>query len=203
LQQTRQAILEQLQSVDEATVTALAQATGVAPVTVRRHMRLLRRQGLVEASARPQGRGRPASRYRLTPAGADSLCGRPMERLAAELLWAAESGGRRSLAETVGRIARQTAAPASRRVAGAPLAVRLQAAVDLLRSRGFTLTLEADGNGFVLEGQGCPYERLVQRHEELCLLDQEILRDIVGARVSREVPRRSARGSCAFRIGPA
>lgn len=197
----RKHILDHLHAHGESTVAELARVTGLAPVTVRHHMAVLRERCLVELNTRAAGRGRPCHRYRLSGAGERSLDDdRALAALASDMLAAMKAApGDGGLC-----VLRDVAAEGSRAhaeaVAGEPTEVRVRAAVEALQERGFAMRWARDGEDFVLRDAGCPFERLSVEHREVCCLDLEIMRRVIGAGVVREQWRREGSGACTFRV---
>src|SRR3954451_4916315 len=69
---TKRAIVDRLKRVGGATVPELAEALDLTAAGVRQHVDALAANGLVEAHTRaPQGRGRPATEWRLTDIAAE------------------------------------------------------------------------------------------------------------------------------------
>src|SRR3954452_4858716 len=69
---TKRAIVDRLKRVGGATVPELADALELTAAGVRQHIDALAANGLVEAHTRPpQGRGRPATEWRLTDLAAE------------------------------------------------------------------------------------------------------------------------------------
>ena len=66
---TREAALTLMLRQGEITAAQLAESLGVSVQVMRRHLRSLEEEGLVEASPAPEGPGRPSNLWRLTTAG--------------------------------------------------------------------------------------------------------------------------------------
>ena len=66
---TREAALTLMLRQGETTAAWLAEELGVSVQVMRRHLRSLEEEGLVEASPASEGPGRPSNRWRLTQAG--------------------------------------------------------------------------------------------------------------------------------------
>src|SRR3989337_1077020 len=85
LQSSKHEILAYLKRTGGSAVDGVAQALGLAPVTVRQHLTALQRDDLVESSAIRRPTGRPHYEYRLTRRGEDTFP-RRYDRLAGMLL---------------------------------------------------------------------------------------------------------------------
>ena len=66
---TREAALTLMLRQGETTAARLADELGVSVQVMRRHLRSLEEEGLVEASSSSAGPGRPSNHWRLTQAG--------------------------------------------------------------------------------------------------------------------------------------
>ena len=73
MEDVRWQILQLLQSGTAETVEQLLRALGLAPATVRRHLDILQRDGLVTYRLVRKKAGRPEYSYYLTEAGQESL----------------------------------------------------------------------------------------------------------------------------------
>ena len=69
MQQTRWEIVQTLKRSGGSTVEELARAHSLAPMTVRQHLGVLERDGLMAISLRRNGPGRPARLYALSDSG--------------------------------------------------------------------------------------------------------------------------------------
>lgn len=70
---SRQIILTILKRNEEQTVAALAKELGVTEMAVRRHLRELEKDGLIESRSERQAMGRPSYKYSLTAKGDESF----------------------------------------------------------------------------------------------------------------------------------
>ncbi|MFP4312497.1 MAG: helix-turn-helix transcriptional regulator, partial [Nitriliruptoraceae bacterium] len=85
LGEQRASIVEHLRRTGDASVAELAARLEISQVAVRRHLGVLDEEGLVTSETVAGSRGRPAARYRLTPA-AGRLFPHRYDRFATELL---------------------------------------------------------------------------------------------------------------------
>ena len=151
----------------------LAGALKRAPVSVRHHLDILRKQGLIRTAGvqRRNIRGRPRHIYVLTEA-ARSFFPHNYHELAGELL----NEIKQSLPEErvrafFQRLATEAATGVS---AEQPQNVeeRLTAAAGFLSEKGYLARWERqDGGGYLLHMFNCPYDGLSAEHGELCEMD--------------------------------
>jgi predicted ArsR family transcriptional regulator len=200
MQATRREILAQLRALGSATSDELAARVGLAPVTLRRHLALLRERGLVTAEARPDGRGRPPLTYRLTVGGGEILAEDRYEVLALRLLDAVKAEDALPLEGFFRSVASQVAAEHRAAFEDRPLAERIEAAVDLLTAEGFAVRLDRDGEDWRLHAVGCPYQSVGALHHEVCAMDLALLEGVAGVAVERERWRVEGDEECVFRL---
>src|SRR4029450_9957402 len=93
---TRERILLLLRRHGRATAPQLARQLDLSVVGIRRHLPVLERDGLVEATVEKPARGRPTAVYRLTDAGLETFP-RHYDELAVEALSFLQGGDGRAL----------------------------------------------------------------------------------------------------------
>jgi DeoR family transcriptional regulator, suf operon transcriptional repressor len=198
---SRREVLAYLRAHGRSSIADLAGATGLAPVTLRHHLGLLREGGLVLVDREPAGRGRPRHVYRLSPQGVAELAEqRPYARLAADLIDALEAAEAGAAARALRAMGARLAAARREAFAGLPLEDRLEVLVSLLADEGFALRWSRDGDTYVIREAGCPYRALAQTHGEVCALDLEVIRRVVGAAVTYRLWRGEGDPPCVFRV---
>lgn len=204
MQVTRRHILEYLRANGRGTVAALSTAAAVAPVTVRHHLTVLREANLVDSTTETVGRGRPRHVYRLTACGAEALVAQhAYATLTASLIDALRVSDAAAPRRLLRDVALRISADARVASEGRPIEDRLDAAVGALTAEGFTIEWERDGDDFVVHEVGCPYRMLADVQADVCDLDLEVLRLVVGPGISRDGWRLAGDPGCAFRVrGP-
>ncbi len=210
---TRQAILGILRRQDGVSVDALARELGLAGATVRRHLDVLLRDGLISVAQVRSGPGRPRYAFSITEAGAEAFPHhyiRLTQRLIEEIvaLSPEETAGcdGRGLAELVfSKLTDRIAAECAPRVVGATLEERARSCVALLSEEGidFEVDLRRRSAGAPPElcvlGRGCPCRRVAppvgagapatRAPERMaspandCSHDRRLLQMLLGARV--------------------
>lgn len=198
---SRRRILTHLQASGEASVRDLAAVTGLAEVTVRHHLGVLRDRGLVELRQVADGPGRPRNVARLAPDGAATLYdGAALAGLAGDLLSALRAGEPGGADRFFRRLATETVAATRAEISGAPLERRLDAAVEILAERGFTMRWDEAQDGYLVRELGCPYHGLSAEYPEVCTLDRQVLAELVGGEVARVAWRGDGAPACAFLV---
>ena len=171
---TREAALTLMLRQGEITAAVLAEELGVSVQVMRRHLRSLEEDGLVEASAASEGPGRPSNRWRLTqagrghfPDGSDDFALGLLSSMAASLP-----------ADMIdGLLERQAAEKATdyrSRIGAGSLQQRLERLVDLRRSEGYEAEFRPDpeGQGWVMSEFHCSVMKIAEQFP--CVCDQEL-----------------------------
>ena len=171
----------------QATVADLAEAMGRPAVSVRHHLDILRKQGMIRRDGVQQSasRGRPRHTYVLTESASSAFPNR-YEGLARELLremkhnlspQQVEAFFDRLAAETAGSLAIDPQKP---------IEERLAMATRFLSDQGYLAGWEQqNGSGYLLHVFNCPYEGLQSEHSELCNMDLALISRVLQMKVRR------------------
>jgi DeoR family suf operon transcriptional repressor len=193
MQETRQHILEILYEKKQATVDDIVEELfnkqgNITAVTVRHHLNLLQRDGLITEPKLLHRNvpGRPQYIYALTEKGenrfpnnyknlAKALLHRIETTLPAEEINVIMEGVASDLAENV-------------QVAEKALEIRLDAAVNYLNEHGYDANISTTEGGYLIQTQTCPYSDIKTDSQNLCNMDLRLLASIIGI-VPRMVSR--------------
>jgi predicted ArsR family transcriptional regulator len=187
MQSTRQEILEILKEEGQATVEDLAQRLELTPMTIRHHLNVLQAQSMVEASQvrRSQQVGRPRLVYTLTES-AQELFPQNYGNLALHLVREVKDVlGREETEAVFRRIAARVAQEAPSPRQGQDFEERLAEVVEFLGERGFIAHWEKSERGYVLTNINCPYRQVTREHGEVCIMDQELIAQLLGVQPVR------------------
>ena len=204
MQSTRQEILEILKEERQATVEDLAQRLELTPMTIRHHLNVLQAQNLVVASKvhRSKKVGRPRLVYTLTDA-ADELFPQSYGQLARHLVSEVKQTMGEDEAEAVlRRVAERVASEAPPAVEGQDFEQRLDQVMDFMHGQGFISRWEKAEDGYVITNINCPYRHVSQEHNEVCIMDTEILTNLLGVVPQRLSSMREGEPSCSFLLVP-
>lgn len=199
VQSTRARIIDLLRRGGDVTIEDVTQCLSLAPATVRRHLDVLQRDGLVEMRAERRPLGRPHFVFGLTDAGRDSLPEYQLRlalRVLQELLAFAPAdtrhcSGRDIAVRVFDRLARRLAEECKPESEGSEPAQRLQRAIKALNHRGLSFELVTSDDGdFIVRGTGCPCQRLLstEENDRGCSHDRSILGTLLETEV-KEIPR--------------
>lgn len=188
----RQKVLAYFAKSRTASTREIARALKISAATVRHHLRVLASDGRLELTSvrRRDGRGRPEKIYSLPRVA----LGDNLSSLSDALLNEAGTGIRMEA------VARRLAGDPD--LTGQPLAKRLNLTIEKLNQMNYHARWEAGSQGpRVLFGH-CPYTAIIEKHPELCQMDQAMLGELMGQPV-RQVFRTGKDGSsvCVFVMG--
>jgi predicted ArsR family transcriptional regulator len=187
------------------TAAELGCATGICGEAARQQLVRLASEGLVDATARPGGVGRPAQVWALTPAG-DARFPDAHSELAATLI--------RLIRREFGDAALERLVQARADEVRQAYAQALEGATDLqervarlaaLRTReGYMAEWRPDGDGFLLLENHCPIPAAATACGAFCKAELETFRTVLGPGVTIEPTEHIVQGDrrCAYRILP-
>ena len=197
LGEQRAAIVERLRRVGDASVAELAAHLDISEVAVRRHLAVLGDEDLVTAETVGGARGRPASRYRLTPAAA-RLFPHRYDRFANEVLdfLDAQHGRDGLLAFLRWRVERE-AEGLQDAVTAEDLHTRLEQLAAALSAAGFEASVDEDGERFTLVQDHCAIYDVAKDHPEVCAYEAATFAKVLGGDVQLSRRQTLAGGSSA------
>ncbi len=195
---SRQKILAYLDKSRAASAREISRALKMSVATVRHHLRILASDGRLETAATRvsgrEGRGRPEKVYSLPSAA----LGNNLSALSEALL--TEAGSDVPMEALAEHIARRLVGESD--FAGQPLAKRLNLTVEKLNQMNYHARWEAGPSGPRFVFSHCPYAAIIERHPELCKVDDAMLRQWMGQSAT-QVFKAGKEGSsvCVFVIG--
>src|SRR5689334_23604892 len=188
----RQKVLTYLNKSRTASAREIARSLKMSAATVRHHLRVLAADGRLELSSvrGRDGRGRPEKIYSLPRAA----LGTNLAALSEALLAEAGPGIRmESLAKQLAKVDT---------FAGQPLAKRLNLTIERTNGMNYHARWEAGSEGPRVVFSHCPYAAIIEKHPELCKMDEALLKDLVG-QPARQILKTGKEGSsvCVFIVG--
>ena len=177
MQETRQGILDYLQTNHQATPGELSRSLQVTAANIRHHLGILQEQGLVEVVGQsvPSGRGRPRQLYALNSSAQTNNL--------AQLT--------RALLECIAPDQEAILRMVARTLAGESLALhpnptqRLYQAVQRLNALNYNARWEARLGGPRVMLEHCPYAPILDQHLELCQMDGYLVERLTGLDVQQ------------------
>jgi DeoR family suf operon transcriptional repressor len=188
----RQKVLAYFAKSRTASTREISRALKLSAATVRHHLRMLASDGRLEMTSvrRRDGRGRPEKVYSLPRAA----LGDNLSALSDALL--TEAGSRIQIEV----LAKRLAGPAN--FAAQPLARRLNLTVEKLNQMNYHAHWEAGSEGPRVVLSHCPYAAILEKHPELCKIDEVMLKELMG-QPARQIFKTGKEGStvCVFVMG--
>jgi len=181
---TRTQILQLIRDEERVTVDHLAQKLGLSPMTIRHHLALLQRDGLIQAEVMPSPgrRGRPRLMYVLTPAGAEMFPSNVTRLAHVLLLQLKKLMPPAELNAFLDNLA-DAWADSFPPVEGISSEAKLDQITMFLNNMGYQAVWEYAGSVVEFRLENCPYRWLAGRHPELCLVDMKLLQRLTGGLV--------------------
>ena len=208
---TREAALAELLRQGQTTAAELAKQLGVSVQVMRRHLRSLEEDGLVEASPASEGPGRPRNLWQLTEAGRERFPD-GSEHFALGLLHSmAASLPADTMRLLLGRQASDKATEYRRHLGDGPLPQRLERLVELRRAEGYVAECFADGGSagssevgsWLISEFHCSLLRIAEEFPIVCDQELQLLRHTFpDCDVERVHWRLESGHSCGFRLTP-
>jgi predicted ArsR family transcriptional regulator len=182
MQRTRKLILDHINRHGPSTVDDLAAAAGVVAVTVRAHLAVLEREGLVVGQEVRTGRaGRPRINYALTmraqdvfPKGYDHLAQRLLETVGTD-------EARENLITEAATAWAASVAPSATPADDEEI---VRAAVSALDETGCETEWHGEGGRVEITLHNCPYPAVVDRFPQVCEMERTFLEDLLRSPVT-------------------
>ena len=202
---TREATLTLLLRQGEIDAAGLASQLGISVQAMRRHLRTLEDEGLVESTAVTMGPGRPSNLWRLTsrghqhfPDGSETFALGLLDSLAHSLP-----------PEMLGALLKQQAHDKAdqyrRHLGDAPLEQRVRALIDLRSREGYVSDMAPaeDGRGWCISEFHCSVQRIAEEFPAICDQELQLIRlTFPDCQVERVHWRLESGHSCGFQISP-
>ncbi len=201
--QPRRAILDLIKRRGPQTVADLRDVLGISGVAVRRHLAALERDGLVDQSTRPSGRGRPAYVYTLTEAGQD-LFPRNYHLLVEQVLDAVgDRFGPDAVEQLFAHREQALATTYASRTTGRALPELAQALAAIQDENGYMAECGPAGEGeYRVAEHNCAIARVASAYPAACAHELALFRRLAGPEVTVERIAHMQAGDpvCAYRL---
>lgn len=191
---TKGEILTHLKQSGTGTVDGLASALGLARMTIRQHLSVLERDGLVSSRLERQRTGRPHLLFSLSDLGQESFP-KQYDRLAdlmlqeVAFLEASEIEGlshRDKKQVLLKKMAENAYSKHRTLVEGKSLQERVKSVAQLLNEEGGLAEWKADGQRYEIIVHNCVYRRVADSQDSLCEFDVVLLSRLLGQDVQCE-----------------
>ena len=202
---TREATLTLLLRQGEIGAAGLASQLGISVQAMRRHLRTLEEDGLVESTTVTAGPGRPSNLWRLTARGHQHFPD-GSETFALGLLDSlAQSLPPEMLGALLNQQAHDKADQYREHLGDAPLEQRVRALVDLRSREGYVSDMAPaeDGRGWCISEFHCSVQRIAEEFPAICDQELQLIRlTFPDCQVERVHWRLESGHSCGFQIVP-
>lgn len=200
---SRDNILTIIRQNNGVNVDELAKQMQLAPATVRRHLDILERDGLVDHTEIRKPTGRPQYSFHLTEKGHDSVpkdYSRLLNELVSEIKnLPAENLSSRSgddvLRESLERIGEKRAATylQGRRP--------VEAVAAAFEEGGYDPIVETDEEGLRIRVTNCPYRRASIDDDIICTVDRSMVTSLLGKEITHNVEMSPEANECVYMLG--
>ena len=199
---SRDSIMTIIRQNNGVNVDALAREMQLAPATVRRHLDILERDGLVDHSEVRKPTGRPQYSFHLTEKGHDSVP-KDYSRLLNELVSdiknipTGELGaqtGDQMLRDSLARIGERRAAEYAQ---GRRPVEAVKAAFE---DGGYDPVVETDVEGLKIRVTNCPYRRASIDDEIICTVDRSMIKHLLGDKVEHSLEMSPEANECVYML---
>ena len=193
-------ILEYMKRNGSATIKELEELLRVTTTAVRQHLNTLQGEAYIERRrVLDAGVGRPHHAYFLTEKSREVFACN-CDDLALTLLeevFALEGQERTAL--LLGRVGHRLAERYKQSVHSTILQERVEELAGVLYQRGvLTDVLSQDDNFIVLKTYNCPFHELAQEHREICDMDEDMMRQVLGSNVNLSSCIMDGHTGCSF-----
>lgn len=169
------------------TVAELCEALNVTYMGVKRYMAQYQAQGLVESRIVQKSRGRPPYKYRLSQK-AQALFPSAYERVLADVLDAVlETSGHTGVKNLLALRNEKLIRTLKDRFDGKEMREKVDELARIFAEGGYMTQWEElpDGNFFIYQ-QHCPLHSLTSQYRQLCNLEPQLMRSLLGVKVTRQ-----------------
>lgn len=203
----RAELLVALKKAQPLTAHALGEQFGLTANALRRHLKALEEDGLVQYQREVRGVGAPVFAYALTPAG-EALFPRGYVQLLSAALDALRAQHGTAAVEAVLESEwRRLAEEAGPVLEALPLEERVPLVAELLTAKGYMaetvpLAESPDGTpgGLTLRIHNCAMREIAERFPEACAVEEKFVERLLGVPLVRQAHRRDGCGRCEYGV---
>jgi DeoR family transcriptional regulator, suf operon transcriptional repressor len=165
---TKQDILDHLTKRGETTAQSLSESLGISPQAVRRHLKDMEDEGLIEHQVVQTGMGRPNHAYKLSKGGRDRLPDR-YDEFALDLLdTLAESVGKDQVSNLLRQQWARKALEYRQRLGTGSLQERVAILVEIRKTEGYMAEWHSQAEAFVIAEYNCAIAQIAESFPSVC-----------------------------------
>lgn len=169
---TKDEILRHLLKVGQGAAIAMAEELGISPQAMRKHLKNLENEGLIERQPEKQGLGRPQFLYQLSKQGRERFPQGYGEFALSFLDTLVETVGEEQLGEVFKKQWQRKAEEYRQHIGRGSLAKRVQKLVELRRQEGYMAELHPlsphDQEKFILAEHHCAIAEVAESYPSVC-----------------------------------
>ena len=196
----RSQILLELKKAQPLTAKELGSRFGVSANAVRRHLKELEAESLVEFGREQHGMGAPAFAYSLSEQGEALFPNGYRDALTELLGQVAERDGRDAVVAMFEQRYAQLGRRVKAEIEAAPRERRLEVVARVLTEAGYMADWRAKDGVFHLAEHNCAMRAVVTQYPEICAIEERFLGDVLGAEVEREAHIVRGCNACEYAI---
>lgn len=169
----------------EATVGDISRDLSLNQANIRRHLEVMRAEGLVDVTIRRHEIGRPSYVYKLTERAEEMSAHYPrlVDRMVKRL--AAHPGSAPLLIQLFDGVAEDVTVAHRPQVTGATVGERVAETSSALTDEGIVDHWRKDDDGFHLMNTSCPYRKAAEASDAPCNADHKVVESLVGVPVEQ------------------
>ena len=185
MQSTRDQMRELLAVQGEATVAGIADALAMNQTNIRRHLEVMRAEGMVDVRIQKHEVGRPAYVYRLTERALELSAHYPrlVNRLVKRM--ASMPGATPMLEQVFDGVADEVTYVYRPMVTGKTIGERVAETSIALKEEGIVDHWRKDADGYHLMNTSCPYRKAAELTDAPCHADHKVVQALIGAPVEQ------------------
>lgn len=193
-------ILEHLQRNGSGTIKEFEELLGVTTTAVRQHVSTLQSKEYIERRSVNTGIGRPHHAYYITEK-ARELFACHCDDLALTLLEEVfEVAGSETTALLLQRVGNRLAGKYTESVRSELLQERVEELATAFNDRGVLADVATDEQSITLKTYNCPFHELAHEHAEVCEMDQDMIKNLLGSDVDMDSRITEGHNCCSFVI---
>lgn len=179
-------ILLEVKRRQPVTAKQLADSFGVSANAVRRHLKELEAEGLIDYGREQRGTGAPTHTYRLSPNGEALFPTQYGEALTDVLAYVARQSGRDAVRAMFAQRFRAHAERLRAELTDASLEAKVEAVVRLLSEQGFMAAWKVEEDMVTLAEHHCAVRAAAEQFPEICAAEADFLREVLQRDLQRD-----------------
>lgn len=201
----RAELLVALKRAQPMTAHELGVQFGLTPNALRRHLKVLEEDGLVQFAKEVRGVGAPVYSYSLTGAGEALFPRRYLSVLTSALDALQAASGREAVAAILETEWQRLAEEAGPVVDALPLSERVSLVAELLTARGYmaeAILVTSPGSApiLTLRMHNCALGEIALRYPDACVAEAQVLEQLLDVPLVRSAHRADGCGRCEYGV---